>query len=252
MRRLMVSLLVMVGAALAAGIMPVAAQERVTEPPTLAPIQSYHIWTYLTFNDMPMGVCRGDVEGANRSHAVCRDLFTLAEGPIPEVPPLIAGQTFEAITYDGTFYGRLNEETTWTATPIEGYDPNLTLIQCCFTFYPPAIITRIGAVDFEGTPTTHYQWWATDAAANTAHGGLMVYDQFVTADGRVVADQLHSRGTFPILGAGQVSLRWTYHDINTPITVSPPPADRVQAGSIGRIDRWLGSRLMQMPVHGTR
>lgn len=248
MRRLMVILLVMVGAALTTGLMPVAAQERVVEPPPLAPVQSYQVWTYLTFNDIPMGVCRENVAGANRRHGVCQDQMTLAEGPIPGVPPLIAGKTIEYIFYDGTGYDRVNDETTWTATPVEGYDPDLTLLQCCFTFYPPAIITRIGAIDFQGTPTTHYQWWTTDKEANAAHGGLMVYDQFVTADGRVLADQLHSRGTFPILGTGQVSLRWTYHDINTPLTVSPPPADRVRVASIGTIDRWQGSHLLRPRV----
>lgn len=246
MRRLMVILFIMVGAGFAAGSTPAAAQEHGVAPPTLAEVKSYRIGTLLSFNDLAVRVCRSDVESANRNHWVCKDLVTVSVPPIPEFPPSTAGMIEEFIIYDGTFYYRANEETTWTATPMEGYDPNLTLVECCFTWTTPSVVTRIGPAMLDGVQTTHYQWWVTDTASNQAHNGQVVYDQFVTADGFVLADQLHSRGTFAGLGTGQFSARWGYSDINAPIVVSPPPADRIRASSTASTDRWLGMLRMQM------
>jgi hypothetical protein len=86
-------------------------------------------------------------------------------------------------------------------------------------------------VTIDGAPTTQYQFWSTDSELNELSGGQFVYDVFVSDAGMVLKDQVSQRGSFPMLGEGELALVWTYSNFNGPVSIAAPPANQVQIGS---------------------
>jgi hypothetical protein len=229
MRSLKVGLLAIMLLLMTAGALPASAAET-TLP--LAPITSVRQRFVATFNGHPLIVGQFEYESANRSHGVLRWLerVKLPERGIDQQ----AGDVIEVVTYDGTLYLRMNAETTWLAVPDDRYHPAWALNDQLFLHNGhgdptdhKTVLTKLDAVDIDGTATTHYQYWFRDGAVNDANGGQATYDLFVAADGRVLKDQFNARGAHSI-GTGELSDIATYYDFNAPIKVGPPPADQVQ------------------------
>lgn len=184
----------------------------------------------LSFNGQPLEVCHYEYSSATREHGTCHD-FQTATVAVPFFEgDLVAGQVTEFVNYDGTQYVRVGDETTWTSTPIQNYDPNVTLIESVsFPFADiTGILSQIGPVTVGTIPTTQYQYWVTDSEWNTASGGQMVYDLFLSNDGSMIKDQASGRGTIANLGTGELQAIWGYGDFNVPITVSPPLASQIR------------------------
>jgi hypothetical protein len=208
------------------------AAEQGVAPPVLAEVTAVRAQLYVTFNGRPLEVCHQTYIGTNRFYEICNQLADVAEQAIPDVDfPWAAGTVKEFIYYDGTIYERRNDEALWTMATDPEYDPNAggSIVEALFTWAPEATLSRIGPAMIGGQEAIHYQYWTTDASFNEAHHGRVAYDQFVSPGGLVLHDQLNYFGDFPGLGAGQLSAIWTYTDHNShAITITPPPADRIQ------------------------
>lgn len=203
------------------------AQAQDTSLPTLAPVTTLRHDYVLTFNGLPLQVCQTAWESWNRSHGTCRDLATIPE------QNLIENYVREVVRYDGTAYIRDNEETTWTTLPDENFIPDLTLNEGLFAVNYDAVLSRLDPIEVNGVPTTQYQYWSLDEALNDTVGGQLVYDLFISDEGRVLKDQLSARGSSAGLGDGELANIWLYSDFDAPITVSPPAADQVQSEEPG-------------------
>lgn len=225
-RLFIIVLLLLVG-----GGMPVRAAA--VEPPQLADVTSMRAQLLVTFNGQPLEVCHQEYVGTNRFHEVCHQLATVTEQALPEPDfPWNAGTVKEFIYYDGMIYTRLNAEATWRSEADPEYDPNATVSinDAVFSWPFEAVLTHLGPATIGGREATHYQYWTTDKTYNEEHHGTVVYDQFVSADGLVLHDQLNHYGDFPGLGVGQLSAIWTYTDHNSnAIGIAPPPTDQVEA-----------------------
>lgn len=212
---------------LGAGGLPARAAERVDALPALKPFKTMRDNFVATFNGRPLQVCQSEWESWNRVHGACRDLVTAA---MPD-QTLVAGALVEFVFYDGVHYQRADEETLWTVSRDEQYDPDLTFADALFRVKYDAVLTRIGDASVGGAPATHYQYWSVDKAFNQQNGGLAVYDLFLSLDNRVVSDVFSARGRIAGLGEGTLARTWVYSDFDAPITVAPPAADKVQAPS---------------------
>jgi hypothetical protein len=234
-RHLKIVLLVVLLTVVGLGVAPVQAQEQGVEPPKLAEVTSMRAQLLVAFNDQPLEVCHQEYIGTNRFHEVCHQLATVTEQALPEPDfPWAAGTVKEFVYYDGMIYTRLNADPTWTSTADSEYDPSASvgIAEAFFTWGPEAVLTRIGPATIGGKETTHYQYWTTDKTYNEEHHGTVVYDQFVSAEGLVLQDQVNHYGDFPGLGAGKLSAIWTYADHNSAaIGIAPPPADLVKPAS---------------------
>lgn len=207
--------------------MPARAQAQDVILPELAPVTTLRHNFVFAFNGRPLQVCQAEWESWNRSHGTCRDLVTVPEWD------LIENYVREVVRYDGTAYIRDNDETVWTALPDEQYAPDVMLNDALYSVNFAATLSQIGTVDINGIPTIQYQYWSLDEALNELAGGQVVYDLFISAENRVIKDQISARGTILGLGDGELSSIWLYSDFDTAITVSPPPAELVQAADPG-------------------
>lgn len=186
--------------------------------PPLAPLTTVREAYLVTFNGRPLVTCQREWAGWNRMHGTCHALETVRL-PWEE---LTAGAVQEFIFYDGTLYQRFNTDTTWLATPDANYNPDLTLNEGLFQVPFAATLTQLGTVAVAGIPTTQYQFWSLDDAYNASHGGQVVYDRFISAEGRVHKEQFSRRGSFPGLGTGELAEVFVYADFNTEIVVARP------------------------------
>lgn len=207
-------------------VVPVHAQDDNEFTILLAPLNTVRYDFVYTFNGAPLQVCQAEWESWNRGHTTCRDLVS-----IPELN-LIAGYVRETVVYDDVVYIRDNEETIWSAFANQFFNPNLSLNEGLFiiTANFESVVTRLGAVTVNGVATTQYQFWSLDESLNGS--GQFVYDIFVSADNFVIKDQISVRSSAEP-DADEIASIWTYSSFNAPITVSRPPADRVQPASTG-------------------
>lgn len=218
-----------------AALLPAGAQaQTTTTPPTLQTLTSMQNQYVLVFNERPILTCQSIYESYWRIQEVCLELADTPDGVFQ------AGRTTEYIEYDGTLFIREDDNTTWESFVIfeEEVDPSITLDQRLFNWIIPGTpeydvphaLSDLGRTTLDETPVTHYQVWVTDPAFNASRGGQVTYDAFVTDDGFVVKDQFNVRGTFEGLGEGTLANIWVNRDLNTPQTVTPPPADSVVPG----------------------
>ncbi len=216
-------------------LLPAGAQaQTTTTPPNLQTLTSMRNQYVLVFNERPLLTCQSIYESYWRIQEVCLELEDTPDGVFQ------AGRTTEYVEYDGTLYIREDTNTTWESFLIfeEEVDPSITLDQRLFNWIVPGtpeydiphVLSDLGRTTINETPVTHYQVWVTDPAFNASRGGQVTYDAFVTDDGFVLKDQFNVRGTFEGLGEGTLSNIWVNRDLNTPQTVTPPPADRVVPG----------------------
>ncbi|HEU5015738.1 MAG TPA: hypothetical protein VFT66_24655 [Roseiflexaceae bacterium] len=222
MRRLpfvLVTLLLMV-----VGITPGQARAQGSELPKLAPFTTMRDTFIQTFNGQPLQVCQSEWESWNRVHGTCHDLVTATTTD----QVLTAGMVVEFVFYDGVHFQRVNDETTWTASRDEQYDPDLTFEEAFFKISYNASLTQIGPDEVGNMPVTHYQYWSLDETLNKNVGGQAIYDLFLSNENRVLSDVFSARGSIPGLGDGTLAQTWVYSDFNAPIVVAPPPFERVQ------------------------
>ncbi len=207
---------------------PVNAQSPALE---LAPLHSVRIRTLRTFNGQPLAVCQVEMESVNRQHGACRHVATA------QSLKLVAGHLVERVMFDDKRYERFDEETTWSASENPDYDPNAPTLLNDYLYNDEMYGAIAGGEGWEQTligpevladiPTTHYQFWSTDAERNASEGGQLVYDLWLSNDNRVIADAVTIRGTrIAGLGEGTLSDLWMYTDHNAPMTIGLPPADR--------------------------
>ncbi|MBC8078686.1 MAG: hypothetical protein H7Y32_21600 [Chloroflexales bacterium] len=204
----------------AVGGLATPAQAQDTRPPELAPLASVRDTAILLFNDRPLQVCERAWQSWNRVYGVCRDLATATVYD----QRLIAGTTVEFVLFDGTRYERVNEATTWTASPDPEFRPDLPLGEALFQIDEQARVTRVGPADVAGTPTVQYQYWVLDEERTTQAGGQVVYDQFISSAQYVVKAHLSVRGSVAGLGDGTLMEIRTFRDFNAPVTIAPPAA----------------------------
>lgn len=199
---------------------PAHAQERDATPPALAPLKSVRDNVLLSFSGRPLQVCTREWQSWNRVHGVCRDLATATIYG----ERLIAGTVVEFVLFDGMRYERINDQQIWTAAPDADFAPELTLNEAFFSIIEPAIITRLGSVTIDGTPTDHYQFWVTDELRNELAGGQLIYDQFISPAGYVLRSTITVRGLIPGLGEGELVELRSFTGINEPVIITPPVA----------------------------
>jgi hypothetical protein len=221
MRRLNTTLTFLLLALTASVAAPVRAQEQGAKLPALMPFKTVRDAFVQTFNGRPLQVCQSEWESWNRVHGACRDLVTATTRD----QALIAGMLVEFVFYDGTQYQRVNDETTWTVSRDERYDPDLTFADALFKVNYAAVLTRIGPIDVANIPTTQYQYWSIDKTFNKQNGGQVVYDLFLSAENRVISDVFSARGSIPGLGDGILAQTWVYSDFDAPITIARPAID---------------------------
>jgi hypothetical protein len=214
------------------------AQEGSTLPP-LAPHNSLRAKAVFVLNNRALFVTHAQGSGYNRVHFTFRALETFVD---PDLDlELTAGDVFEVVVFDETEYVRVNEETTWMSYPNEGYDPDARLEEELFLNYISEAVgddytlTTVGRIDVEGTPTTQYQFYSLDESLRAQFGGgELVYDLFISDDGRVIKESNTVRGgSTASSGSIDGGYLGVYYDHNTPISVAPPPADQVQPGTMG-------------------
>lgn len=198
------------------GATPVRAADGALPP--LATLHSVREQTLLSFNGQPLRVCQREWQSWNRVHGVCRDLTTATVYD----QRLVAGTVVEFVLFDGQRYERVNDQTSWTSTPDEGFAADVPLQEALFSIAEDTRITTIGPGEVAGVATMQYQAWVTDASANAAAGGQVVYDMFISADGLVRQSQVSVRGAVPGMGDGALTELRSYSDFNTPITIAPP------------------------------
>ncbi len=230
MRRLHVGLIPLMLLVLATFARPVQAQDDDDFLLQLAPLNSVRYDFIFTFNGAPLQVCQAEWESWNRGHTTCQDLVS-----IPELE-LIEGYVRETVIYDETIYIRDNEETIWLATANPSFDPNISLNEALFSVGFEATRTELGTVNVRGIPTTHYQFWSLDEELNDIQGGQVVYDMFISNESFVIQDQISIRASIEAENDAEFTRIWEYADFNAPITVTPPPAELVQAASVGLND----------------
>jgi hypothetical protein len=204
--------------------------------PQLAAVSSMRHEYVIVFEGIAGEVCTVDWESAQRTHGACNQLVTVPAAG------LVAGRVIEFISYDGTYYERIDAGTTWTSYPVEGYDPAATINETYFGWVTPGTelddiartVTNLGAEQVRGAEATHYQIWVEDAAFNAEAGGQVVYDIWVDGAGLPVKDQVNTLDyTLEGFGTGRLESIWTYWNLNTPVTVSVPPAAQVVPGEMG-------------------
>lgn len=210
-----------------AGALPVSAADAPALP-TLAPLRSMRQNFVAAYNGTPLFVCQEEWESFNRGHIVCRELATIT---IPEFAGLSlrAGDVYEYVLYEDDLYIRRNDETTWTRTLNPSFDPAATLNDL---FDPgfAATLTEVGPAAVDGTPTTQYQFWASNEAFNRSKGGQAVYDLFIDAEPHVRKSQLGYRGLLS-LGEGELVTVNTFRDFNADVDVGPPPRRAVRSSA---------------------
>jgi hypothetical protein len=220
-------------AGLAAALAPLSAQAQTSLPP-LAPLSSVRLNYVNTFNGEPGIVCQEELSSqpGYSYHGTCHELVT---AQLPELDiDLVAGRITEYIYVNGVYYERVGDATSWTAWTDPDYNAGLTLNDALFAgyLYPDgSVITDLGPVTVDGTQATQYQFWSTDSELNELSGGQFVYDVFVTGAGMVVKDQVSQRGSFDMLGEGELAMVWTYSNFNGPVSIAAPPASQVQMGA---------------------
>jgi hypothetical protein len=190
--------------------------------PSLAPVNTVQTSTLVTFNNAPLGVCHGEWETWNRVHEVCQYFQGIPEEGIA------AGDLYERVYHDGTLYTRVNDAQVWLATPDQYYNPSRSLDEALFGVYFDPVITVMGTTPINGVPTTQYQFWSVDEGYNTAFGGQVVFDLFITDDMVVLQDQMSIRGVQMSAGIGDLVEVWSYFDYNTPIQITPPSGPQVE------------------------
>ena len=207
--------------ALLAGAAPVQAQAA----PELAPLRSVRDQYVVTFNGMPLRVCQTEWASWSRAHGACRDLATL------ELPDrqLQAGRLVEFVVFDGMRYERVDDDSMWTATPDEDFDPDRSLNEALFRPIYMATLKDIGPAEVGGVAATQYQYWSHDETLNEISGGQGVFDIFVAADKRVLKSQFSARGEIAELGQGELADIWVYSDHNAAIDIAPPPSELVRS-----------------------
>jgi hypothetical protein len=229
----MVVLMVVLAARVA---VPVQAQA--ARVPPLADMHSLQRDYVAVFRGVPLVVRHEVWESAQRVHGAVIELVTYEE------VGLVAGRTTEYVFYEGVYYERVDQETTWRAYPEADYDPNKTINQLIFTWVTPGTelyeqdhsVSNLGGEEVRGVATTHYQLWSQDAAYNAAEGGQYVYDIWVTPEGMPMKDQISVMDlTVEGIGTGRLENTWVYDAHNTPMTVSRPPAEQVMAGATGEM-----------------
>jgi hypothetical protein len=208
------ALLLLAGAPVA----PAAAQA--VSPPALAPLRTVRDRALLSFNGRPLQVCERDWQSWNRVHGVCQDLATATVYD----QRFIAGTVVEFVLFDGTRYERVNEQTSWTASPDPSFAADRDLNEALFLIAERSELTRVGVAQLAGGAATHYQYWVLDEARNAAAGGQVVYDQFVSDQGQVLQSQIGVRGAIPGLGDGELVELRAFRDFNAPIVIAPPGA----------------------------
>jgi hypothetical protein len=213
--------IVLLACATLAGAAPVQAQTA----PELAPLRSVRDRYVTTFNGMPLRVCQTEWAAWSRAHGACRDLLTL---DLPD-RQLRAGRLVEFVVYDGMRYERLDDDTLWTASPDEDFDPDRSLNDALFRAVYVATLTEVGAAEVDGIAATQYQYWSHDETLNELSGGQGVFDIFLAADNRVVKSQFSARGKIAGLGHGELADIWVYSDHNMPLDIAPPPAELVRS-----------------------
>lgn len=232
----LVTLVLMVMVVVTGAAVPVQAQD--TRVPPLADIRSFQRDYVAVFRGVPLVVRHEVWESAQRVHGTVIELVTYEE------VGLVAGRTTEYIFYEGIYYERVGQETTWRTYPEADYDPSKTINQLIFAWVTPGTelyerdhsTTNLGSEEVRGVATTHYQLWVQDAAYNAAEGGQYVYDIWVTPEGVPMKDQISVMDlTVEGIGTGRLENTWVYDAHNTPMTVSRPPAAQVMAGATGEI-----------------
>lgn len=213
MKRLWLAVLALLLLVSAPGVATAAEQ-----PPQLAPLQTVRDTALLSFNGRPLQVCHREWQSWNRVHGVCQDLATATVYD----ERFIQGTLVEFVLFDGTRYERVNDQSSWSARPDEGFAPDRDLGQALFLVAERAQLTRLPDATLDGTPAAHYQHWVLDEARNAEAGGQVVYDQFVSPQGYVLQSQSSVRGSVPGLGAGELVELRSYRDFNAPIVVAPP------------------------------
>jgi hypothetical protein len=210
------------------GALPVSAADAPALP-TLAPLRSMRQNFVAASNGTPLFVCQEEWASFNRGHIVCRELVTIT---VPEFAGLSlrAGDLYEYVLYDDDLYIRRNDETTWTRTLNPSFDSAATLNDL---FDPgfAATLTEVGPADVDGTPTTQYQFWATNEAFNRSKGGQAVYDLFIDAEPHVRKSQLSYRGLLS-LGEGELAIVNAFRDFNANVDVGPPPSRAVRPSAV--------------------
>jgi hypothetical protein len=146
---------------------------------------------------------------------------------------IAAGDVLEKVYYDGALFTRVNQDTIWTASADQYYNPARSLTEGLFGVYFNAVVSLIGPADVNGIPTTHYQFWSVDEAYNAMQGGQVVFDIFLSPDNLVVKDQMNIRAN-GIEAGGLVEI-WTYTDFNTDIRIATPPAEQVRGLEAGAV-----------------
>ena len=232
MKRLVPNLMFVCALALSLAV-PASARAETTLQ-AIQPLSSVQVNYISNFNNQAGFVCQETWASASRIHGTCRELVTAS---YPEINiDLVTGRVREFIFYDDTYYERSGDETTWSATRIEGYDSSFTVNDLLFGsyLYPSnVVITNLGEAQVGGTVATQYQFWSTDSALNEASGGQVVYDVFVSAEGFVLKDQVSQRGSFP-MGDGELNSIWTYSNFNQPLMVYAPPPSSVTVQALGK------------------
>ncbi len=221
-------LVVMLALALVGGIVPVRAQEQgVSLPPLVIPksMRNQGVWT---LNGRPVRVFQTRFESADRRHAVVHELADVTVFG----QQLVAGRRRENIRYDGFRYMRVDNEATWTKTPLRNYQPGQDIFSSlgsyAITKEVEGVLTRLGPATFAGTPLTHYQFWVSDPDVNMEAGGQETEDYWISSDGRI---HYTAYSVLPrVLGLdGMDNFEFVnWYDFDAPIVVAPPPASLVK------------------------
>jgi hypothetical protein len=217
MRKSLVWSIIIVALVLAGPGVRVAAAQG-TQPPELAPLHTVRERTLLSFNGMPIQVCQREWQSWNRVHGVCEDLASV----MVYDQRYIQGTVVEFVLFDGTRYERVNAQTSWAATPDESFAPDRDLNEAFFRIAERAQLSRLDDTEVGGVAVAHYQYWVLDPARNSAAGGQVVYDQFLSAQRQVLQSQVSIRGTIPGLGLGELDEQHAFSDFNAPLVIAPP------------------------------
>lgn len=185
---------------------------------TLRPITSWHQDYIRSWNGTPITVCQNEQENWERMHQTCHQLI---DGPaVGQGSDLVAGRVLDDIIYDGTYYSRVDAETTWKSVSMDGFKCDY---DCWLESYASTyIVSDLGRTAINGSAVRHIQLWSTDKKLNESVGGQYVDDYFISDDGTMIANGFSYRGDVPGFGQGIMSFFWVNSNFNAPIKVGAP------------------------------
>lgn len=190
----------------------------------LKPVTSLTYDYVRTWNGKAVTVCQARQESWTRLHQTCHQLVN---GPAVGLGgELVAGRVLDDIIYDDVAYSRVDNETTWKATPMRGFVCDL---DCWLGSYAASYtVSELPRTVVNGVPVRHIQFWSTDEKLNADSGGQYIDDYFISDDGYVIANGFTLRGNVPGWGKGEMGFLWVSSHFNSAITVGRPDPSLVK------------------------